>query len=69
MLYITRKDNVIKVVETILGFTDAKISTILYDIKNKKKKMNNETWREMSNSDIDWVNKYYIPKAKQVKEL
>lgn len=69
MLHITRKDNVIKVVETILSFTDAKINTILYDIKNKKKKMNNETWREMNTSDIDWVNKYYIPKAKQVKEL
>lgn len=69
MLHITRKDNVIKVVETILSFTDTKINTILYDIENKKKKMNNETWREMNTSDIDWVNKYYIPKAKQVKEL
>ena len=69
MLHITRKDNVIKVVETILSFTDAKINTILYDIENKKKKMNNETWREMNTSDIDWVNKYYVPKAKQVKEL
>lgn len=69
MLHITRKDNVIKVVETISGFTDTKINTILYDIENKKKKMNNETWREMNTSDIDWVNKYYIPKAKQVKEL
>lgn len=69
MLHITRKDNVVKVVETISGFTDAKINTILYDIENKKKKMNNETWREMNTSDIDWVNKYYVPKAKQVKEL
>lgn len=69
MLDITRKDNIIKVVETLVSWNDAKINTTLYDLKNKKKKHNNEVWREMNTSDLDWVNKYYVPKAKEVKEL
>ena len=64
MLNITREGNIIKVIETTYSFTDAQTTTILYDLNNYRSKVNNDPWRDMSQSSIDWVLKYYLPKAK-----
>ena len=52
----------IKVVETFITFTDTTVKTVLYDMENKRSKVNDCPWYDMTQGSIDWVNKYYIPK-------
>ena len=61
--YSKTEEGYIKVVEKLMSFTDTKVSTVLYDLENKKSKVNNDPWYPMTQSAIDWVNKYYLPKV------
>ena len=61
--YSKTEEGYIKVTEKLMSFTDTKISTVLYDLENKRKKLNKEDWRQMNQSDINWVTKYYLPKV------
>lgn len=65
MLKITKEGNIIKVVETLPSWTRTDVRTILYDMENKKKKVADDPWYPMTQSDIDWVTKYYLPKVEQ----
>ena len=65
MLKITKEENIIKVVEILPSFTDTSVKTVLYDMENKKKKVADDPWYPMTQSDIDWVIKYYLPKVNQ----
>lgn len=62
MLKITKEENIIKVVERLVDFN---IRIIQYDMENKKKKVDDDPWYPMTQSDIDWVTKYYLPKVNQ----
>lgn len=64
-LKITKEGNIIKVVETLCSWHHTNVTTILYDMENKKKKGGNDPWYPMTQSDIDWVTKYYLPKVEQ----
>lgn len=64
MLNISKtEDGLIKVVETLPGWNKTDVKTVLYDLENKKSKVNNDPWYDMTQSSIDWVNKYYLPKV------
>ena len=63
MLEITKENNIIKVVEKIPTWTTTEIRVILYDMENKQKKVCNDPWYKMTESDIEWVEKYYLPKV------
>ena len=65
MLKITKEENIIKVVETLCSWHHADVRTILYDMENKKKKADDDPWYPMTQRDIDWVTKYYLPKVEQ----
>lgn len=61
-------ENILEVKEAIHSFTTTKNTFWYYDIKNwfksstgKENDINH--MREMTQSDIDWVKKYYIPKV------
>lgn len=61
-------ENILEVKETIHSFTKTKNTFWYYDIKNwfksstgKENDMNH--MRKMTQTDIDWVKKYYIPKV------
>lgn len=62
MLKITKEENIIKVVERLVDFN---VRIIQYDMENKKKKVADDPWYPMTQSDIDWVIKYYLPKVNQ----
>lgn len=62
MLKITKEENIIKVVERLVDFN---VRIIQYDMENKKKKVDDDPWYPMTQSDIDWVTKYYLPKVNQ----
>lgn len=69
MLYITKDENeYINVIETINGWNESIRNIVLYDLKNKRHKINNDPWYPMTQSDIDWVNKYYVPKLEGNKQ-
>lgn len=63
MLQISKEDNIIKVMETIPTWTMTDVNVVFYDMKNKRKKVNNDPWYPMSKSCIEWVEKYYLPKV------
>lgn len=63
MLQISKEDNIIKVIETIPTWTMTDVNVVFYDMKNKRKKVNNDPWYPMSKSCIEWVEKYYLPKV------
>lgn len=65
MLKITKEENIIKVVETLCSWHHTDVRTILYDMANKKKKVDDDPWYPMTQRDIDWVTKYYLPKVEQ----
>ena len=65
MLKITKEENIIKVVEISPSFIYTDTTTVLYDMENKKKKVADDPWYPMTQSDIDWVTKYYLPKVEQ----
>lgn len=70
MLYITKDENgYIRVNETLYGWFDNNVKVILYDMKNKRSKVNNDPWYPMTNISVDWVNKYYIPKLENHNEI
>lgn len=62
MLKITKEENIIKVAEQLVDFN---VRIIQYDMQNKKKKVDDDPWYPMTQSDIDWVTKYYLPKVEQ----
>lgn len=62
MLKITKEENIIKVVEQLVDFN---VRIIQYDMENKKKKVDDDPWYPMTQNDIDWVTKYYLPKVNQ----
>lgn len=62
MLTITKQGNIIKVLEQLVDFNTR---IIQYDMQNKKKKVDDDPWYPMTQSDIDWVIKYYLPKVEQ----
>ena len=67
MLDITRDENgYIKVISKLPTWNETQVDTILYDMKNKRKRINNDAWYPMTPSCVEWVNKYYIPKLKEV---
>jgi hypothetical protein len=70
MLIITRKPNgLIEVKETSMSFTKTKVSYWYYNtelwMKSSHGKENDVTDRCMTKGDIEWVQKYYIPKLKE----
>lgn len=65
MLKITKEGNYIKVIETLHGWYNTNVNTILYDLQNKKSKVNDNPWYDMTPSAIDWVQKYYLPKLEE----
>ena len=62
MLTITKQGNIIKVLEQLVDFNTR---IIQYDMQDKKKKVDDDPWYPMTQSDIDWVTKYYLPKVEQ----
>lgn len=63
MLNITKDENgYIRVEETLCGWLDSHVKVVLYDMENKRSKVNNNSWYPMTDSSVDWVKKYYIPK-------
>lgn len=70
MLDITKDENgYIRVKETLYGWFDSNVKVIFYDMKNKRCKLNNDPWYPMTDSCVDWVNKYYIPKLENHNEI
>lgn len=62
MLKVTKDKDFIKVTEEFHSWNSAEVNTVLYDLKNKRSKYNDDPWYDMSQSAIDWVKKYYLPK-------
>lgn len=60
--------SVMRVDEILPGYMTTEHLTVRYDFVNMKKKVNDENWREMTQRDLDWVNKYYLPKLNENKE-
>ena len=70
MLDITRDENgYISVKETICDWFDTGVKVVLYDIQNKRSKVNDCPWYPMTDSSVDWVDKYYIPKLENKNEI
>lgn len=59
--------SVMRVDEILPGYMTTEHLTVRYDFVNMKKKVNDENWREMTQRDLDWVNKYYLPKLNENK--
>ena len=66
MLEISKtEEGFVRVIEKLPTWTMTKVNVILYDMENKRKKMNEDPWYPMTKSCIEWVEKYYLPKVKQ----
>lgn len=59
------KEGYVKVTEKLITWNKTEIKTVLYDMENKRSKVNNDPWYNMTESSINWVNKYYVPKLKE----
>ena len=70
MLTYSLTGDILEVTETIMSFTANKKSYWYYDIRNWFKsstgKRNAICDRKMSEADIAWVEKYYLPKVTKV---
>jgi hypothetical protein len=64
-LKITKEGNLIKVVETTHSWHETKTNVVLYNLSEKRSKINNDPWYEMTDTAIEWVMKYYLPKVEQ----
>ena len=64
-LKVTKEGNLIKVVETTHCWNETKTNIVLYNLSEKTSKINNDPWYEMTDSAIQWVMKYYLPKVEQ----
>lgn len=70
MLDITLDKNILTVVETIHSFTNSKVTYWYVDINTWRKSITGKKdapiERDMTESDIEWCQKYHLPKAKVV---
>lgn len=68
MLDITMEDGIIHVKESILSFIDTKVSHFYYDLNKKTQsslgRLGDRCDRPMSERDVEWVKRHYLPKAK-----
>ena len=68
MLSFNLRGNILEVTETQFSFMNTKINYWYYDIlnwtKSKTGKKEEMPSIKMSESDIEWVGKYYIPKVR-----
>lgn len=64
-LKITKEGNLIKVVETINSWHNTKKNVVLYNLSEKTSKVNNDPWYKMTDTAVQWVEKYYLPKVEQ----
>lgn len=64
-LKITKEGNLIKVVETVHFCNETQRNVILYNLSERTSKVNNGPWYEMSDTAVQWVMKYYLPKVEQ----
>ena len=64
-LKITKEGNLIKIVETIRSCHETKTNVVLYNLSEKTSKINNNPWREMTDTAVKWVMEYYLPKVEQ----
>lgn len=58
MLTFEKTDNTYKVIEQILGFNDTKTKIVEYSLDLSKVRVNNDPWRETSEGQKNWFNKY-----------
>lgn len=64
-LKITKEGNLIKVVETIHSWRETQTNVVLYNLSEKTSKINNSPWYKMTDTAIEWVMEYYLPKVEQ----
>ena len=58
--------NILQVTEKIMGFTSTDVKIVEYNIKKWESRVQPDNFRAMTQSSIDWVKKYYLPKVKAV---
>ena len=63
---VTREPNgIIKITEKIIGWHDTKTTVTLIDLKNRKQmRVGDRQWYDMTDRDVEWAEKYYLPKIK-----
>lgn len=57
---------ILQVTEKTMGWTSTDIKIVEYNIKTWESRVEPDNFRAMTQSSIDWVNKYYVPKVKAV---
>ena len=58
--------DILQVTEKIMGWTSTDIKIVEYNIKTWESRVQPDNFRAMTQSSINWVNKYYLPKIKAV---
>ena len=58
--------DILQVTEKIMGFTSTDIKIVEYNIKTWESRVQPDNFRAMTQSSIDWVKKYYLPKVKAI---
>lgn len=64
-LKITKEGNLIKIVETIRSRHETKTNVVLYNLSEKTSKINNNPWHEITDTTVQWIMEYYLPKVEQ----
>lgn len=67
MLHYKLTGDILEVIQMTATFTDTKYQYWYYDIKNWKRSvsgaLNSTPCQEMTENEIAWVKKYYLPKV------
>lgn len=58
-------NKLLEVKETIMGWHDAQVKIIHYDLVTKTHQVLGSSVYPMTDRDIEWVQKYYVPKANE----
>ena len=62
MLSFTKCSDGFLITEKQMSFTHTKVMTVTYSLDLKKKRVNNEPWRDTDQMDRDWFMKHYMEK-------
>lgn len=69
MLKVTKDENgYIKVEEQIPEWFGTDCSTTLYDLENQRSKYNDDPWYKLTDSAMQYVQKYYVLKLEKINE-
>ena len=62
-------NQLLEVKETIIGWLDTQVKIVHYDLVAKTHQVLGSKVYPMSDRDMEWVQKYYVPKANEKLSL